>query len=219
MSETQDDAQGSDGWIKTRLGQCTASMLHAVMAKGKNGAPSSSRANYQAQLLIERLTGVRVEGFKSKAMEWGNEWEPRAADYYEFMTNVTVKTAKYCPHPTIPMTGATPDRYVGDVGLLEIKCPLPATHLETLLGAKIDRPYILQMGWQMACTGRQWVDFVSFCPHFPAHLQYHCRRVPRDSGLILEIQREVVLFNAELDDKIRELKAKFPFPDVAEAAE
>lgn len=209
MSDAESDGQGSAAWFASKLGQVGASQIVNVMAKGKG----ASRANLMATLLLERLTGVHIETFSSPAMKWGNEMEPKAREYYGFMTNTSPTLAKYVPHPTIPMTGASPDSYVGDDGLMEIKCPLAATHLETLLGAKIDRAYVLQTAWQMACTGRAWVDFVSYSPLFPAHLQFHCRRVMRDSVLILEISREVIAFNAELDAKITELKAKFPFPE------
>jgi hypothetical protein len=151
-------------------------------------------------------------------MKWGIETEPKARDYYAFMTNTTPVLAPYVPHPTIPMTGASPDSFVGDDGLLEIKCPQAGKHLATLLGAKIDREYLLQMQWQMASTSRAWVDFVSYCPHFPDHMVYHSRRVVRDPVLIVEISREVIAFNAELDSKIAELKSQFPFSQ-SEAAE
>jgi len=68
------------------------------------------------------------------------------------------------------------------------------------------------MAWQLACTGRKWVDFVSYSPEFPVHMMYHCRRVYRDPALIIEIQKAVMDFNEELDAKLNELKSKFPFP-------
>lgn len=214
MPDDIDDGQQTDEWFKSRVGQATASRMSDIMAKGKG----VTRENYQAQIVVERLTGVPTETFQSADMKWGIENEPKAREFYAFMTNTSPTLAKYIPHPTIPMSGASPDGFVGDDGLIEIKCPLPKKHIATLLGAPIDTTYILQIQWQLATTGRQWCDFVSFSPLFPSHMQYFCKRVHRDSAKIMEMQREVIQFLSEVDAKIAELKAKFPFP-MQEAAE
>lgn len=189
-----------------------------IMAKGKSGAPSATRSNYMAQCVLERLTNVPTESFSSAAMKWGTETEPKAREFYAFMNNVEVSPAPYVPHPTILKSGGSPDSFVGTDGLLEIKCPLQATHMSTLLGSSIDNGYMLQMQWCLACTGRLWCDYVSFDPRFPTHMQYFCKRVHRDSAKIIEMQKEVIQFLSEVDAKIAELKSKFPFP-LAEAAE
>lgn len=196
--------QGSPEWVAQRLGRATASRISDVIAKTKTGY-STSRANYAAELVCERLTGAAAERFTNAAMAWGTEKEPEARASYEFMRNVDVRPAEFVPHPHIAMSGASPDGYVGDTGLIEIKCPISATHIETLLSGKIADKYIVQMQWQMACTGAAWCDFVSYDPRLPAHLQMFIKRVPADSARIGELEAEVKGFLAEVDDTIAKL--------------
>jgi putative phage-type endonuclease len=196
--------QGSPEWFAQRLGKATASRIADVIAKTKTGY-STSRANYAAELVCERLTGASAERFTNAAMAWGTEKEPEARASYEFMRSVDVRAAEFVPHPHIAMAGASPDGYVGDTGLIEIKCPISATHIETLLSGKIADKYIVQMQWQMACTGAAWCDFVSYDPRLPAHLQMFIKRVPADSARIGELEAEVKSFLTEVDDTIAKL--------------
>ena len=98
-----------------------------------------------------------------------------------------------------------PDGLVGDNGLLEIKCPNTATHIDTLLSETVPGKYNTQMQFQMACTDREWCDFVSFDNRLPTELQLFVKRVPRDNVFIRLIEGEIVQFIAELDDKINKL--------------
>jgi predicted phage-related endonuclease len=111
----------------------------------------------------------------------------------------------FVPHPAIIMAGASPDGLVGEDGLLEIKCPNTATHIETLLSQSVPGKYNTQMQFQMACTGRQWCDFVSFDNRLPEELQLFVKRVPRDNEFIKQMEDEVVKFLNELDIKIAQL--------------
>lgn len=198
--------QGSPEWFAQRLGRVTASRVADVIAKTKTGY-STSRANYMTELALERLTGQRQEGFTNAAMQWGTEQEPLARAAYEAMTGEIVQEVGMIHHPTIEMSGASPDGLVGTDGLIEIKCPNSATHMETLLTRKPAGKYITQMQWQMACTGRRWCDFVSFDPRFPEHLRVFCTRVARDSEMILSLESEVVSFLSELESMVDRLEA------------
>jgi putative phage-type endonuclease len=196
--------QGTDAWKAQRLGKVTASRVADVAAKTKTGY-STSRANYAAELVCERLTGAAAEHYTNAAMAWGTEKEPEARAAYELMRDVDVVAAGFVDHPKIHLTGASPDGYVGDTGLIEIKCPISATHIETLLSGKIPDKYVVQMLWQMACTGRQWCDYVSYDPRLPAHLQLFIKRVHRDEKRIGELEQEVESFLAEVDETITKL--------------
>ena len=198
--------QRSAEWEVLRLGKVTASKIADVMAKTKSGY-SASRANYMSALLIERLTGRREEGFTSAAMQWGTDTEPQARAAYEFMEGHTVEEVGFVDHPSVRMSGASPDGFVGDDGLVEIKCPNTATHLELMLTDKIPAKYISQMQWQMACTGRAWCDFVSFDPRLPENLMLYVRRVARDDAAIADMEAEVTKFLDELDETIAKLMA------------
>jgi len=196
--------QRSDEWFAARIGKVTASRVADVLAKTKTGY-STTRDNYMAQLVCERLTGEKGESFNNAAMQWGTETEPLARISYEVAHNVLVDEVGFVPHPTIEMAGASPDGLVGDDGLLEIKCPNTATHIETLLSQTVPGKYNTQMQFQMACTGRSWCDFVSFDNRLPVELQLFVKRVPRDNMYIRLMEEEIIKFLNELDVKIAQL--------------
>jgi putative phage-type endonuclease len=196
--------QGSTEWKRERLGKVTASKIADLTAKTKTGW-GASRANYAAQLIAERLTGVPAEGFTNAAMQWGTETEPAARSAYVFVSDIPVTEVAFVPHPTIEWSGCSPDGLAGGDGLIEIKCPNTATHLETLLGAEIDGKYLKQMQWQMACTARRWCDFVSFDPRLSTDLQIKIIRVERDDAVIEALEKDVKEFLTEIEAKVTKL--------------
>lgn len=202
------DLQRTPEWYEARLGKVTASRVSDVMAKTKSGY-SASRANYMAQLICERLTGTQGDTYQNAAMAWGTEQEPAARGAYEARTGLLVQETGFVPHPTISMSGASPDGLVGDDGLVEIKCPNTATHIDTILSETVPSKYIAQMQWQMVCTGRQWCDFISYDPRVPEKMQLWVKRVQRDQKLIDEMENEVFNFIEELESKIDALKEKY----------
>ena len=196
--------QGTEEWFAQRLGKVTASRVADVIAKTKSGY-SASRDNYMAQLVCERLTNTKDAGFSSAAMTWGTETEPLARAAYEAATDVLVDEVGFINHPTIEAAGASPDGLVGQLGLLEIKCPNTNTHIDTLLTQTVPSKYNIQMHWQMICTGRHWCDFVSFDPRLPTELQLFIKRVVYDPVFGAMLEKEVILFLKELDEKIKKL--------------
>ena len=118
--------QGSSLWFAQRLGKATASRVADIIAKTKSG-PSASRENYATQLVLERITNTKGESYTSPAMEWGTATEPLARQAYELKRGLFVDETGFIDHPTIAMTGASPDGLVGADGLVEIKCPNSAT--------------------------------------------------------------------------------------------
>lgn len=197
--------QGSDDWVKLRLGKATASRMADVVAKTKTGY-GASRANYMGELIAERLTGTRAEQYTNAAMAWGTEKEPDAIAAYEFLTNAEIERVAFVPHPKIGMSGASPDGLVGGDGLVEVKCPNTSTHIETLLGQSVPGKYVTQIMWQLACTGRQWCDFVSFDPRMPDSMRLFIRRIPRNDAAIAELEKEVTAFLVEVGDKVAALE-------------
>ena len=196
--------QGSDEWKAARLGRVTASRVADVIAKTKTGW-GASRRNYLAELVAERLTGVTAEGYSNAAMQWGADTEPQARAAYEFFNDVAVEQVGFIDHPKIKMAGASPDGLIGADGLVEFKCPLTATHIDTLLTGETPGKYITQMQFQMACTGRAYCDFVSFDPRMPEHLRLFSRRVMRDNAYIADLEKMVREFLSELDETIAAL--------------
>ncbi len=195
-----------DSWKQARVGHVTASRIADLMARTKTGY-SASRGTYLGQLVSERLTGMPHEGFTSPAMQWGLDTEAEAVAAYSFFKNVDVLPGSFVLHPAISWTGATPDGLVGSDGLVEVKCPNTSTHIETVLTDAIPGKYRQQMLWQMACTGREWCDLVSYDPRMPEPLRLFVRRVERDDEQIAELEREVREFLFELDRIIGRLSA------------
>lgn len=198
--------QRTDEWFKARLGKVTASRIGDIMAKTKSGY-GAARKNYMAQLLCERLTGMREETFVSAAMQRGTDLEAKARATYILTNGDLVEEIGFVEHPNIEMSGASPDGLVNDDGLIEIKCPNTATHLEFIRTKKPKSEYILQMQWQMACTGRSWCDFVSYDDRLPEKFAFYSIRLKRDDDLIKEIEAEVQKFLDELRGQLQILEA------------
>jgi len=199
--------QRSNEWFAARLGKVTASRVSDVIAKTKSGW-GAGRKNYMSQLLCERLTGLQQDSFSNAAMQWGTEIEPRARAAYQFVTDNIVQEVGFVDHPRIGMSGASPDGLVGDKGLIEIKCPNTATHLDTLLNGTVPDRYIVQMQWQMTCTGTDWCDFVSFDPRIGQDHEYWCQRIERDDKRIQELEEMVSEFLSELDAMMEQLNQR-----------
>ena len=211
---TEEIIQGSDAWKLLRLGKVTASRVSDVIAKTKSGY-SASRANYMAQLIAERLTGTVAESYTNAAMQHGTETEPEARAAYEFYQGVSVTEIAFVPHPSIDQAGCSPDGLVDADGLVEIKAPQTATHLETLLGQAVPGKYEAQMQFQMACTGRKWCDFVSYDPRMPEHMRLFVQRVNRDDRAIKQIEEEIASFLLEMAVKLSSLNTIYGEKDAA----
>lgn len=197
--------QGSSEWFAARLGKITASRVSDVMAKTKTG-PGAARKNYMMQLLCERLTGSREDGFTSAAMQRGIDMEPIARSAYEIATGAIVSETGFVLHPKYDGIGASPDGLVGSDGLVEIKCPNTAQHVACIQSGKPDSKYWWQMQCQMACTDRQWCDFASFDDRMPEPLQLFVSRVERDEQAISDMIDNCLEFLGELEKLESDMK-------------
>lgn len=198
--------QGSEEWHSVRIGKVSASKIADLISKGKGGAESAGLRNYRAAILCERLTGQREETYTNGAMARGTELEPMARECYEFLTGATVEQVAFIDHPSIPMAGMSPDGLSGTDGLVEIKCPNTANHIDYLLSGKPPVQYIPQMMFQMACSGRLWCDFVSYDPRLSEELQLFVVRLYRDDSYIAAMESAVIAFNESVDSMLAELK-------------
>jgi putative phage-type endonuclease len=198
--------QGTLEWRQLRLGKVTASRVADVMSKIKTGE-SAGRKNYKMDLVVERLTNTPTSSFTNAAMAWGTETEPLARMAYEAFTGTFVETVAFIQHPSIEWFGCSPDGLVDD-GLIEIKCPNTATHIDYLLAGVPPAKYVPQMQTQMACTGAKWCDFVSFDPRLPTELQLLVVRLNRDDSYIQEIEVEVKQFLNEVQQVYTQLKER-----------
>lgn len=204
-----DAEQGSLEWHQARAGRVTASRIGDIMRKTKTGV-SAMRATYIGELVAERLSGqVSTDGYVSAAMQHGIDTEDSARAFYEFAHGVEIRKVGFVLHPTIEMFGCSPDRLVGDDGLIEVKCPQSKQHIATLQGEPIAPDYMKQIQAQLSCTRRAWCDFISFDPRMPPEMQMFVQRVPRDESQICEITDAVQSVLAEVAATVADLRQRF----------
>lgn len=195
--------QGDPEWLASRIGCLTASRIADVIAKrkGKSTEDLQGRIDLRLALAVERVTNRVTENYVSFWMERGTEMEPLARASYELRTGAETEQVGFVLHPTIQWAGCSPDGLAGMDGLLEIKVPKPTTHAEYLLGECVPEIYVPQMMWQMACCpGREWNDFVSWCPDFPEPLDLFICRLRRDNQQIAVMEAAATVFLKEVAD-------------------
>ena len=195
-----DCIQGSEEWFAARLGMVTASNFGKVLNK------KTGRGLYMYKVAAERAWRIREkDAFCNKNMEHGNLAEAEARDHYAKAFGPVqqvgfVKRDDY--------VGGSPDGLVGEEGLIEIKCPIPSTHAETIDTRKMDTKYIPQVQGLLWVTGRQWCDFVSFIPDALSRPIFTIR-IERDEKKIIEIAASVRIFVEELKDKVTKIQGDF----------
>jgi putative phage-type endonuclease len=204
--------QGDPLWLTERTGRVTASRVVDVVSKLKNGKYSAARETYMMELLVEALTGRAADHYVTAEMQFGIENEGLARSMYEIKTGTEVERVGLVIHPTIERSAASPDGLVGDDGLIEIKCPKTSTHLRYLMDEAVPEQYLPQMLWQMACTGRQFCDFVSYDPRLPEEFGLFIVRLTREEEVIEEMQCEVENFIRELNAMAVKLLKGKPMP-------
>jgi putative phage-type endonuclease len=198
--------QGSGEWLAARCGLITASRLNDVMGYTKKGDETQKRADYRIELVSERLSGLATEKYVTFVMKEGTRLEPEARTEYELATDVMCDEVGFVLHPAMDFSGASPDGLVGQEGGLEIKCPTRTTHIEWLLAGVVPPEHEPQMVWNMVCCEREWWDFISYCPDFPAPFNRFIARLYRDEARIDVLDREVRKFNAEIEATIERLQ-------------
>lgn len=196
------ELQGSDGWFARRVGKITGSRIKDMLSEGKG----ITRAKYAFQLVAERMSGKPSRlGFKSAQMERGNEMEPFGIMAYESVTGIMCELAPFSIHSTLPFFGASPDRLIGDDGVLECKCPDSQTHYGYLLKGVVPTEYIPQMQAEIACTGRKWADFISYDDEAaPEDRLFIIRYTPTEEEL-KKLEAEVTRFNFEVEELIQQI--------------
>lgn len=197
---------GTNQWHAARRGCLTASRMADAIAVLKNGKPSEARRKLMFDLLAERMSGVAVEHYVTPAMEWGIAHQADATAAYEAETGELVGPEVFVLHPSIDWFGATPDGIIGSDGLIEIKCPTTPKHLAWVMAGEVPDEHKPQMLAQLACTGRQWVDFVSFDPRVRKP-QLFIRRFEPDRAEVERIEAGAREFLDELAAMEKQLEA------------
>ena len=177
--------QGSQEWLESRLGRPTASNFGKLITPA--GKPSSSADTYINELIAQKITGELPEFYTNAAMERGNELEPAAKALYELTNDVEIVEVGLCLHD-VWECGASPDGLIGDDGGIEIKCPLPHTHVSYLRDGKLPSKYIPQVQGCLWITNRDWWDFMSYHPSMEDLIV----RVYRDEAYITKLADAVM---------------------------
>lgn len=183
--------QGSEGWYAARLGIPTASQFATVLAKGKGGGESRTRYTYLTKLAGERLTGKPMDSYSNGHMERGKEMEGEARNLYAMVSDADLTQVGFLRYGD---AGASPDSFVGDDGLLEIKTKLAHLQIDCLLSGELPSEHVAQCQGQLWISNRKWLDFVSYWPGLPLFV----KRVQRDELYIAKLREAVDLFNNEL---------------------
>jgi putative phage-type endonuclease len=190
--------QRSEDWFLQRLGKATASKFNIIMA----GPKYAGWKNYRADLVTERLTGMRNDFYQSAEMQWGTDTEPLARLFYSLKTGNQVEEVGFIEHPILA-TGASPDGLIGEDGGVEYKCPNTATHIATLRTGKVPSIYMPQVMGGMWMTGRNWWDFVSFDPRLTENAKMIILHVKRDEEYITLLKEKVSQFLQEVDEEVQ----------------
>lgn len=191
-------AQGSPEWFKLRTGIPTGSSFDKIVTK--KGALSESRKLYLCELLAERMMGEPSFNFTSEWMQRGKEMEAEAVAYYDFQKNVDSVPVGFITDDE-GRYGASPDRLVGERGLVEIKCPKDATHVGYLIkSGKAYEEYKVQAQAELLVSKGDYIDVVSYHPRLPKVIWRSEPDVP-----FLKLLEEAVLeFCNELEVKTAE---------------
>lgn len=197
-------AQGTQAWLDLRAGIPTASRFDSIMTPGKK--KSDSAGKYMDHLLAERILGRPIEGFKSKYMDLGNEYESRAVASYELANDCETEKVGFV---TIDdgKIGCSPDRFIVDCsdGMLEAKAPSPAVHVSYLMASTgASKEYKVQLQGELWTCERDWVDIISYSPGFPDAVF----RTYRDEEFITELAAHVRAFSGRLEEFAEDFKTR-----------
>jgi len=205
----RDIVQGSPEWMALRVGKIGGSRVADLLTEGRGGAESLTRRKYKNELIRERLTGRKLDTYKTPAMQRGIDLEPMARAWYEVHYNTFVDQVAIVLHPTVVGGQCSPDGIVEATNsLIEIKIPNPENHLDNILteGKQLEQ-YYDQVMWQLSCMPeKEFCDLVSFDPEMPDHLKGYVKRIYRDDEYIKNMEDKVTLFLQEIETIVNNLK-------------
>lgn len=176
----------NDDWQAQRLGKFTSSRIGDLMTSGRSKDKfwGDTAMNYIYEKIAELMTGVPHYISESRAMEWGVEQEPYAIEKYNELSDVKAEHMGKTFIQFNELCGGSPDAFVGEDGVLEVKCPYnSANHIKTYITGEIDKGYMYQCQGNMLFTNRQWCDFVSYDPRMPEEMQLKVIRIERDEDI------------------------------------
>ncbi len=197
-----DCIQGTTAWLELRAGIPTASDFDRILTP--SGKPSTQAEKYLYRLLAERLMGHPITEAVSMWMERGSLQEKNAVSFYELQRDCDTVPCGFVTTDD-GSVGASPDRLVGNGGLLEIKCPSEPIHMGYLLkSGSAYEAYKVQCQGQLWVTDREWVDVLSYHPELP----YALVTIQRDQEFIDKLAAAVGAFSQVLEKTYIDLIAQ-----------
>ena len=194
----EDVEQNTDEWFAMRAGKMTSSKMGTVMANyGKAfGDPAKKLA---AAIAVEQITGRPIGGgYSNDHMERGHEQEPLARALYEATYFCDVTNGGFFHGDSL---GCSPDGLVADSGVIEIKSVIPHVHYANIKRQGVDPAYKWQVSANLMFTGREWIDFVSYCADFPPEKQLYTHRI-----YAADQSEEFIKLRTRLGEFINEIK-------------
>lgn len=205
MEVIKDIQQGSDEWLKLRLGMITASRMGDLMSNGRGSAPSKTAESYMIELIAERLTGESKPFFENYAMKWGTETEPQARAMFELMEGVDVEEVAFIKRDEF--IGVSPDGLIDDDGMFEIKCPNTSTQIKRFFDNDYSSDYSAQIQAQLWVAERDYCQFLSFDPRINTEASYLLTKVYRDDDYIKKMETKTAQFIETMQEMLTKLGA------------
>lgn len=192
--------QGSPEWFAARVGKVTASCMEKIITP--TGKESTQADKYMNQIIAEIITGESAEAFNGNIhTDRGKEYEEEAVNYYAMLNGIDPKKIGFCVTDDDKL-GCSPDRFVGEDGMLEIKTGLPHVLIESALNNKLEQEHRPQTQCGLFVTGRVWVDTMLYNPKMKPIII----RAKRNNSFIVDMNTALTKFHAGMTDKIRKLK-------------
>jgi hypothetical protein len=180
----------------------TASEFSTVLAHGKGGkgTPSVTRRKYMLTLISDRIGGAPADGYSNRHMERGKAMEADALRLYHALHAEPIRVGFVKRNADV---GCSPDAFVGDNGMVQVKTALPDIQLERVLKPALPAEHAAQVQGELWVCEREWSDFVSYWPGLPLMVE----RVYRDEIKIKSIELGVEVFLNEMQELMAQLEA------------
>lgn len=191
--------QGSQEWHAARLGKITGTKAHNLLSGDK------TRKTLLIQLFREIATAEAKETPETDDMRRGKELEAEAIKAYTKKTGYPIHGDQdYIVHPTEPRFTFSPDGLAREDGGIEIKCRQPEHHIRRMIYG-IEKDELHQCEWGLFVTGREWWDYVAFCPELPEKIRMFTRRIT----LTTERREGINLLGTQLLEDLDSTTTKF----------
>lgn len=203
--------QGSDDWMRLRLGVITASEVSNVIAKPRSGTKwTDMKKAYFHTLIAEVCTGVSPE-VNAKALAWGKQFEEDARMLFEFTAGVKVTEAPIIFRDESLRTACSPDGLCNNEFGLELKCPFTSRDfIKFRLGGfdAIKSAYMAQVQYSMWVTGKDAWFFANYDPRMKREGIHHIV-VERDESYMSDFDEQVPDFIEKMDSALAEIGFTF----------